>query len=204
MIRLSDGRLDVDLPSGATAYLDHDWLAEGEVPALVVVGDGELRFGDGPPVRMPDGMDAAAAAAAALGAVAREAASVAAEAGPAATEVLGAGALAQAVRRLLGVGPELTDRPAAIVDLTGDPERIVDATERLADLGLLVLTGPASGRKHPINLYSDVHRRGLRLIGVAPPLADGAALGERIDLGTPILVRSGEPPPDGRWYRLDD
>lgn len=204
MIRLHDGRLDVDLPSGATAYVDHDWLTEGEVPALIVTGDGELRFGDGPPARLADGMDADAAAAAALGAVAREATSVAAEAGPAATQVLGTGALAQAVRRLLGVGPEPTDRPAAIVDLTGDPERVVDATERLADLGVLVLAGPASGRKHPINLYSDVHRRGLRLIGVAPPLAGGAAVDERIDLGTPIRVRSGQPPPEGRWYRAED
>ncbi len=61
--------------------------------------------------------------------------------------------------------------PTCIVDTTGCPSAIVRASTRLADRGTLVLAGQPAGRRLSMSLYPDVHRRGLRLVGVAPPLS---------------------------------
>ena len=58
------------------------------------------------------------------------------------------------------------------MDTTGDPEVIRDSTRRLSAFGILVLVGEVLGRRLDIDLYPDVHQRGLRIVGVAPPLAD--------------------------------
>jgi hypothetical protein len=97
------------------------------------------------------------------------------------------------------------------VDTTGDPAVIVDATRRLADLGTLVLVGESVGRKATLNLYQDVHLRGLMIVGVAPPL-QRATFQAEIESDDPLLescrellveVASGAPLPlDGAWYRV--
>jgi hypothetical protein len=165
--------LAAELPPGAVAYVDRDWVpaeAGAPVPAIVVDGEhGAVRFGDGEQT-LSRGDDAHEVAARALLEVAREAAAVVGDARPA--EVSGAGAVAWLAAEILGVEPARTDgRPAAVVEATGDPEAIATAAARLADLGTIVLVGEALGRRARLNLYPDVHSRGLRIVGIRPPLA---------------------------------
>jgi threonine dehydrogenase-like Zn-dependent dehydrogenase len=113
------------------------------------------------------------------------------------------------VRDLLGLAPEVTERPpdgplGTIVDTTGDPDAIADATRSLADLGTLVLAGETHGGTLAIDLYPDVHVRGLRMVGVAPPLHDGLPQGSRSegDLARAVReaqasLRQGDVLPDG-------
>lgn len=87
-------------------------------------------------------------------------------------EVTGDGRFAGEIRAAIETGadsgPSSRDggpaRPACIVETTGRPEVIRQALARLADLGLLVLAGPPSVLA--LDLYPDVHVRGLRLVGV--------------------------------------
>lgn len=89
-------------------------------------------------------------------------------------EVTGDGELATEVRGALAAVTDSQPRnagrpagaPACIVDTTGQPEVIEAALTRLADLGLLVLAGPVS--ELALDLYPDVHVRGLRLVGIEP------------------------------------
>jgi hypothetical protein len=208
-----------DLPRGSRAYLDRDWLPAGRsgpVPALLVRPDGMLQWSDGPPVAAPDGVDPDRAAALTLLDVAREAAGATRPVPPASVEVAGTGVIASAVRSLIhgqaddrSAGP---DRPQVIVDASGDRYRIVDATRRLADLGTLVLVGESLGRPLRADLYPDVHRRGLTLVGVGIPLHDGgieAAAGDSAGLVDGLFsetLRDLDPAAplagDGLWYRL--
>jgi hypothetical protein len=202
--------LAAELPPGAVAYVDRDWVpaeAGAPVPAIVVDGEhGALRFGDGEQT-LSRGDDAHEVAARALLEVAREAAAVVGDARP--VEVSGAGAVARLAAEILGVEPARADeRPAAVVETTGDPEAIAAAAARLADLGTLVLAGEARGRRVRLNLYPDVHSRGLRVVGVRPPLA--ARRRER-DRDDDVLARlpaaaEAEPgtvlDPDASWYRV--
>jgi hypothetical protein len=198
--------IEGDLPAGASAYVDREWLpdtASGPVPAIVHLG-GTLRWGDGSEVAAAD---ADAAAFSALAAVAHEAAEFVQQFAPELIEVSGSGLVAREVRHLLRleiVGEDARERPMAIVDTTGDPKVIEDATRRLADLGKLVLAGESLGRPFPLNLYSDVHARGLELIGVGPPLSqapsDTPADPSRYE--PPTKLAAGTVPPPGRWYRV--
>jgi hypothetical protein len=87
--------------------------------------------------------------------------------------VHGRGIVSRLIREILSVQPVLPagqdSRPTAIVDTTGDPARLVELTRRLADLGTLVLVGEPLGRSLDMQLYPDVHVRGLRLVGVSAP-----------------------------------
>jgi hypothetical protein len=189
------------LAPGELAYADADWLvagAPGPVPALVASGR-DLRFGS--VVRALAG-DPDAAAFAALAAVGAEAARVALAAGPGRVEVLGSGLIAAEARRALGercAPAGEAGRPAAVVDATGDPAAIRDALARVADMGTLVLAGEALGRGFPLNLYPDVHVRGLRLVGVGPPRA---AVPEPGRSEPPAAVSAGAALPPARWYRI--
>jgi len=202
-----------ELPSGAVAFVDADWIASepGQpVPAIVIAG-GTARFATGEPVPVESDLDDREAASRVLGRVAREAADAARELLP--VEVWGTGAIATTVAALLGVTARLRggdqppeERPRAIVETTGDPEAISEATRRLADLGTLVLTGEPLGRALPLNLYPDVHSRGLVLVGVRPPLAATGtdAEAERApELPAPAPALLGSPlPEDARWLRV--
>lgn len=217
MIRLdqsgSDPVLEGYIQTGATAYIDRDWLCDPpavEVPAIVVNADRKVVSTGVAPVDLPDEMGADRAVALALAIVAQQAADAVRNVSGA-VRVSGTGAVAGAVRRLLaarsGGAGEPAETPTAIVETTGDPERIVAATRDLSDLGSLVLAGPTGERKVPINLYPDVHRRGLRVVGIAPPLADWApsvaSYSEAaLELGSPTVARIGHPIPPGTWYQL--
>jgi hypothetical protein len=201
------------LPSDGAAYIDGDWIpsTSAVIPALVAL-EGALSWCDGPSV--PIGANADVAAASALLAVAREAVAAVGDRSPASVEVTGSGLTARHVRALLGraaIDPRSVreeERPRTVVDTTGDPEVIAAATRRLADLGTLVLAGEALGRTIALNFYPDVHVRGLRLVGVPPPLhapftsTDSADV---LDQCRESLVQTslGVPFPRGAaWYRL--
>jgi hypothetical protein len=94
----------------------------------------------------------------------------------AAVEVTGDGPLAALVADLVHDRMrEGGDGPDAIVETTGRPEVIGDAIARLADDGLLVLAGAPDGAEMILDPYTDLHRRSLRVTGIAPPSPEGAA-----------------------------
>ena len=216
MIRVesTDGGLVVagDMAPGTVAYLDAEWLVpgrSGEVPALVLAPDGQMSFPGAPARQVPKGSrDQLAALVFAL--VADEAVTVA---DGARGEVTGDGILARMVRMKLDTCPAgratgSRPAPAAVVDTTGDPEVIRDSSRRLSAFGILVLVGESLDRRLDIDLYSDVHQRGLRVVGVAPPLAD--LLGDGVDRqlarefeDAPVAVPAGAVLPEGAsWYRI--
>ena len=182
--------LAAELPKGSVAYVDRDWVraeAGAEVPAVVVEAGAE---------------DAAAQT---LLAVAQEAAVAVGDARP--VEVSGKGAVARLAAALLAVEPgHAPERPAAVVEATGDPEAIAGATGRLADLGTLVLAGEALGRRVRLNLYPDVHSRGLRFVGVRPATAAREATADTDALAALPAAVEARPgvalDPEAAWYRV--
>jgi hypothetical protein len=180
------------LATGSVAYVDVDQLpehGEADIEALVV----------------PEGAPADDGA---LGALSLLAAPVRnALAGvEGVVDVVGAGAIARLLRAELGSKSLAEDAPAAVVDLTGDPDAIVDATRRVADLGTIVLAGNPAGRVIDFDFYPDVHVRGLRLVGVSPadraePLARTVSGGDAPE--APEEARVGHPARAGAaWYRV--
>lgn len=85
-------------------------------------------------------------------------------------EVTGAGALADRLRATLRSRLRSASRDglAAAIDTTGDPAVIAALLARLADLGTLVLTGPDPSDPVALDLYADLHVRGLTVVGIAP------------------------------------
>jgi len=81
-------------------------------------------------------------------------------------EVVGDGALARALREHLGTRAA-GERPAAIIETTGDPDAIRAALARVDDLGTVVLAGPEPQAEVALDLYADLHVRGLTLAGTA-------------------------------------
>lgn len=84
-------------------------------------------------------------------------------------EVVGEGKLAEEVRLLLGAA--LQQDPAAapptgVVVATGDPAAVAAALVRVDDLGTVVLAGAAPREPAVLDLYGDLHVRGLVLVGV--------------------------------------
>jgi threonine dehydrogenase-like Zn-dependent dehydrogenase len=85
-------------------------------------------------------------------------------------EVLGETGLADAVRvRLAETQGPRGGRPAAVIDTTGEPRHIEAALRRVADLGTVVLAGPLPSGPVQLDLYADLHVRGLTVIGVPSP-----------------------------------
>ena len=86
-------------------------------------------------------------------------------------EVVGTGVLADEIRRVLGqrvwAGPPDT-RPSAVIETTGEAAALMGSLQRVADLGTVVLAGPLLARSLDLDLYEDLHVRGLTLIGVLP------------------------------------
>ncbi|MGH3004332.1 MAG: hypothetical protein ACRDOS_00195 [Gaiellaceae bacterium] len=175
-----------ELSPGATAYVDADWLpaeSAAAIPALVVHPNGTITWGDSPPVALAEDVTGADAVASALLRLAREASLVVPESARDACDVPGRGVVAEWVRRLLDPPAQYDDdrssrAPRAIVETRSDAGSITAATGRLADLGTLVLAGEGGSESLSLDLYPDVHVRGLRIVGVA---AVGAGPIERGD-----------------------
>lgn len=171
--------VQAELPPGWLAFVDADWLphAGGRTPAIAVSPEGTIQWGEGPAEPVPPGSDADACVGRALWGVAEEAANVARGTGEP-RHVRGRGFIAAGVRDALGLPPGDSEPPpdetfGTIVDATGDPDAIADATRRLTNLGGLVLVGESAEGAIALDLYPDVHVRGLHVSGVAPPLHQG-------------------------------
>jgi hypothetical protein len=192
--------VDADsLEPGLLHYVDADWLpthGSALIPSIMV--DARSTSAD-------------AVAGGVLIELARRA--VGALDGAASAIVLGSGTVARHARRLLAASgvPDPGDAPAdAIVAATGDPESISEALRRVASLGTVVLIGEPLGRHAPVDLYSDLHARGLTLVGIARPptaqLEQAEALAALTDEVRAELVEGvpGEVlADDAGWYRLN-
>jgi threonine dehydrogenase-like Zn-dependent dehydrogenase len=87
-------------------------------------------------------------------------------------QVIGSSALADEIRRLLSDRGRLASdqaSPGVIIETTGEPAAIEGALGRVADLGTVVLAGPAVDGPIRLDLYPDLHVRGLTLVGILPP-----------------------------------
>jgi len=206
------GILTGELPAGAVAYVDADWLPPdgGAVPALVARADGSLLWGDAEGERLAPGDDAKRHAASSFLQLARDASRAVPVSARGVCDVPGSGLVAEWVRQLLGGRAAAEDEaPVAIVETRGDAASTAASSSRLADLGTLVLAGEGEAATLALDLYADVHVRGLRVVGVAllSPDPTEKCDGDESFLGAfPRLVtdvRLGEPLPDGaRCYRV--
>lgn len=85
--------------------------------------------------------------------------------GAAPIAVTGGGELAEAVRRRLGIaaGDSSGARPAVVVETTGTAAGVRAALAEVDDLGTVVLAARCAPA--PLDLYADLHVRGLELVG---------------------------------------
>ena len=205
-------------PTGSFAYFDRDWLpAPGQpLPSLLVLA-GMLSWCGEPPIKAPGSLEPDTAAALVLLAVAQEAATAVEDLAPESVEVRGSGLIARRVRALVrndataaSQSFSTPEMPRAIVETTGDPAAILDATRRVANLGVVVLVGETLDSVQ-MNLYSDVHVRGLTLLGVSPPLDSTEVFG-RVPVDDRVIqwcrarlvrVQTGVSlAPDAPWFVL--
>ena len=196
MIELHAGVLAGNLEPATEAYIDADWVAEeGTVAALLVSGDRlAASWDDTLQVASTTPLEDAGRA---LRAVAEAAAAVA---GAASAAVHGDGLVARWARELLDVSASGESAPEVVIELRSTPEALLESTQRVADLGTVVLAG-APGSSFGFDLYADVHVRGLRVISLALPLSGLAA--RPVDaLEEPTTVRVGERFPSAAWYRV--
>ena len=215
MSRASIGEHDVEppggLPRGTVSYADREWLAgQGEIRALSFAPDGRVLWAGDESAQIVGDSDPTLVAAGVLLHVAQEAAEAALAATRGAVEVIGAGLVAARVRQLVGDRSAASDPPGAVVDTTGDPAAIRSGLDRLSELGTIVLAGESSGRTLDLDLYASVHRRGLVVVGVAPPVqhiddaltdVEGAEVAQwrsrLVDVSPGTWV-----PGDALWYRF--
>jgi threonine dehydrogenase-like Zn-dependent dehydrogenase len=185
--------LSGELLPACIAYVDREWIvAARDQPVQALLAD----QGDDPTSEI--------LGIARLVALARRALDVVGELGPVnGVEVIGDGLVARCAKRLWGRDAP-AEGPGAIIDTTGDPDAIADATRRLCDMGTLVLAGETPGAV-ALDLYPDVHVRGLRLVGVSanrlePSPADAMIA---VEVATEVAtVTVGTPLPDAPAYRI--
>ena len=176
-------------------------VAEGGAAAAIVLEGGELLLPDGSVLvaarrRPPE--DVAIAVLASL--AGRAAAAARRVGGPAA--VNGRGLVARFTGILIGM-EESSDRPAVIVDTIGSGAALDTATRRVDDLGAVILAAPTEPSVS-LDLYPDVHLRGLALVGI-PLLEDGVAptAPDALGLARRTLATALEADASrALWYRL--
>jgi hypothetical protein len=186
------------------AFVDRDWVHPGsDVPtcALMFDADGSLSWGT--QELSTDAGEPATRAGQLLSRFADDVVNALEDVDPARVLVTGSGLVAAEVRRRLGSHTGTSkQRPLAVAEMTGSTAELETATRSVEDGGLVVLAGEPAGPVE-INLYSDVHRRGLRVVGIpGPGHPREAGTSRRHELAEPVAVRSGEPLPSGLWYRV--
>jgi hypothetical protein len=98
------------------------------------------------------------------------AAGAAAASGPHPVEVAGSGALAAAIRAELGLANATSEeRPGTIVETTGAVAEIQAALARVRDLGTVVLAVAPAPEAPDLDLYADLHVRGLTVVAIPEP-----------------------------------
>ena len=187
-------------------------FGKGSIPYAAVGPGDSIVFADGRSLPFPPGMDADTAVARALISVARSAAAAVEDVSADSIDVVGAGIVASATRSYAGIpnGPPAARRPAAIVEATGEAANIREACGRVEDLGIVVLAGETNRRAVELNLYPDVHVRGLTLVGVPRPseedllrtLDTRSEETEAACLAALTRAQSGAPLPAGTWFRI--
>jgi hypothetical protein len=197
-------RLGKPLSEGDVAYVDRDWLGVGEgmaTPSLTWTAGRGLRWPGGDWIELPHDTSPDYAAAAMFDELARAVTAALPADGPVA--VPGSGLLATIVRDLLAKRAAFTERrPCAVVETSGHTDRLAQAVDAVADLGTVVLAATPLGGTVTLELYTNVHKRGLRLIGVAapadkPPARAVSAVPPPVDLGV-----GGPPPLSGTWFAI--
>lgn len=205
---------------GGVAYVDADWPSPsgaGRVPTLVTRRDGSIVWtGIGAAEWGASELEAEARVAVCFARVVREAVAAARayDLEGRRVAVTGRGFLASLIRVELGDLMFGESRPGAVIDTTGDRSLIEPSVAEVADGGLVVMAGEPPGGVLPLDLYRDVHVRGLTLVGVSP-LRDGNAGGDldppAVDEELPRLRKAlvdgtlGRPLPLGALlYRLSD
>jgi hypothetical protein len=187
--------LSTRLAPGTVAYIDADWLPPG-------------RAGPVPGIVVEDGIDADERGVLPLVRLSRRAIALL-DGATRSVRVEGVGLVAEMIRRSVadhGAASVRPTRPAAIVDVTGDPDRIIEATRLVGDLGTIVLAGESLGRRLDLDLYADVHSRGLTVRGISTP-SDRRfpeMQGDKHSVPPPAVVRARETiPPGALWYRVE-
>jgi hypothetical protein len=209
---------DFDLDQGITAFADSEWMSDGgPVPALLVYAQGKVAWWDGAhiqterPVPMATAKsDPEAVATGVVAALARAAVAALPVGSRSDVAVTGSGIVASSIRALLHGPSVLRDEtdsegnfpvsPLSVVDTTGSPSVIMSVANRLVGLGTLVLAGARISDPSPINMYSDVHKRGLRLVGIPYLPEDEYFPGANHDRAEVAVL--GQPIKTAKWYRL--
>lgn len=181
------------------AFVDRDWLqglTDGVIAALAIDADGQLHYRD----RQVGGKDGSPEreAAAIMSAFVEDLLAAVMDADRRYVEVTGGGLVAAELRGRLAAAPRGEEPPSVVVELTGRQAELLRATRELAPGGLLVLAGE-SAAGIDLDVYADVHRRGLQVLGVPLPVSGRRDRPEGT-LPEPVPVRSGEPLPPGLWY----
>jgi threonine dehydrogenase-like Zn-dependent dehydrogenase len=121
-------------------------------------------------------------------------------------EVIGDGLTAVSVRAALSRRGARSARPAALIDCAGDPVRLLELIPRVQDQGVVVLAGEPQCHELAVDLYVDVHRRGLRIIGAPRPETHAPVTDEtRIGRALEQLehVQPGAAPPTAApWFAV--
>ena len=187
-----------DLPAGTRAYFDAEWVPRqrAAIPALMIESEADEAADD------QAGRLFACLAEQVIEEVRRR--------GLSRVEISGSGVVAALVEtqlRALGLEVGNHERPELIVDTTGSPAQIAAAFRRLADLGTLVLVGESPATAD-LDLYADVHVRGLTVVGVPRPQTASARESAGPEQAQLELLRTslrhvqpgGALPADGLWY----
>lgn len=179
-------------PNAATILFDREWLAPGPLFGILVEG-GRMRWSD-----ETDPVDAASPIDLVLQ-LAADAALAAGSRHP--VDVLGAGAVAAAVRSTVASAAAGDAPPQAVIDTTGCPSTITAALARLRRGGLLVLAGESRGRNLELNVYRSVHATGAEVIGVPRPRR-AAPCGTTAALPPAVRIPPDVPIPFAPWYQI--
>lgn len=191
------------VPAAGAAYVDRDWLTGTQPPSVSCA----IVYDPGIGLRWPSGLvwptngeEPDAVAWRMLDALAAAASVAVGDRTP--TLVAGAGLLAERIRaRLTRLAGE-DETPASVVETTGRSSGLAAACSAVADLGTVALVAAPQDGALAYDLYVDVHRRGLRVVGVPdpPPSADSGRDGAPSDAPTPLTPTQAVVGDASSWF----